>query len=324
MTLSSWYAVATVSLFISGCSPYVFDKEISKFADASKTVSDAVTASAAITRQEAADRQRYELMPGRHALRSADCDPPSEAVSQRPRCRLVKAATVSEAEQKLDAQREEELAALSRLEQQSASKLQAITDYTEALRAVSNAADRAAYDAAASRLGGSIKGLVDVGNVATPGIGLGISAITRAGLWLVGAALDAERRATLTSAVHAADPNLKVLAGALQDDLGAINRIRVSIVAGAVSQMADSLTPLLTKEEYAVRLLEAQQLAARQDALLRSRPAETVDKLVKAHRALSSALDDPEKQFADLVQAVGDFATEAKALRDALTAKPTS
>src|SRR5262249_52327611 len=104
-------------------------------------------------------------------------------------------------------------------------KITVLTNYTKALAAVTNAADRTAFDGAVSQLSTAVDGFAKY----APGIGAAAPAAINVLGWLVGTALDEQRFETLKRAVNTVNrplPNgrkpLVVVADFVGDDLSAL------------------------------------------------------------------------------------------------------
>ena len=86
--------------------------------------------------------------------------------------------------------------------------------------------------------------------------------------------------------------------------------------------LTQSLGPSLTDAVYRQRLADAEAVVAVLDGLRETDPTATAMGLVKAHEALVEAVKDPDRNFATLVTAVGDFANQTSALQSALSSTP--
>jgi hypothetical protein len=60
------------------------------------------------------------------------------------------------------------------------------------------------------------------------------------------------------------------------------------------------------------------------DRLRQTDPTATASALIDAHKALVAAVDDPNRDYSSLVEAVNDFADQAAALHAALSATPAA
>ena len=79
----------------------------------------------------------------------------------------------------------------------------------------------------------------------------------------------------------------------------------------------------LTPVTYADRLNQNTAVIAKLNGLRQSDPASAAKALAAAHTKLVAAVNDPSRNYAALLTAVSDFATQAKAVHAALTAPAT-
>ena len=213
--------------------------------------------------------------------------------------------------------------------------LKVLTDYAHALQAVTNAADRAAFNSAAARLNASVTAL---GKAAGPQ-GAAASAAFSAGFnifaWVFGQALDQQRFDTLKQAVNlAAGPEqlvapgqwvcpehsfcpVRSVASGLEILLGLVSQARQQVLYDTTKELIKPLGP--GYKNYMPRLATANQTKALLAQLEQAKPSQVTDALVKAHNALRDAVNDPEQSFSNFATEVGQFAGLAEALKNALT-----
>jgi len=60
------------------------------------------------------------------------------------------------------------------------------------------------------------------------------------------------------------------------------------------------------------------------DGVHRTDPKKTADALIRAHDALRAAVNDPSRNYASLLNAVGELADQTAALQAALAAAPAT
>jgi hypothetical protein len=87
--------------------------------------------------------------------------------------------------------------------------------------------------------------------------------------------------------------------------------------------LKSTLGPPLNDAAYRQRLSDTQAVIAVLDGLRKSDPKGTVDALAKAHDALVAAVNDPSRNYSNLLKTVGDFADKAAALQTAFAATAT-
>jgi hypothetical protein len=106
--------------------------------------------------------------------------------------------------------------------------------------------------------------------------------------------------------------------------LQAVWEARRAVLYEEANSLVKPLGPTLARADYKLRLAEASATISLLDGLRRNDPAHTAQSLTKAHDALVAAVNDPARNYGNLVKAVGEFADRAAALRNALTAAAAS
>jgi hypothetical protein len=208
--------------------------------------------------------------------------------------------------------------------------LEVLTDYSHALAAVTNAADRATYDAAVSQLADAVKSF----STFVPGIGQAAPAAISLLGWIGGTALDQQRFDSLRNAVLRVETPVKEGDKPPIFVAGETVGIALEWVSGArrkvLYQEADILSwrlgPSLTEDAYRQRVTEVNALVGTLEGLRRNSPSASVTALENAHSALAAALRDPKPDVQALVKAVGELKTRVDALKSAMAAsgQPTS
>jgi hypothetical protein len=200
MKFFPWLALT----YFAGCSsPYQFSSEIGSFSTGVDNVSSSYTIGYS---NLANDRLTYKTLvledTSAKLTLTNGCNPatpsnlPCDFYRQR-----ESPPTPSPAEILLESSRQKTLEALK-----------VLTDYAHALQAVTNAADRAAFDSAASRLNASVTALLK--GVPNPAVAPAFSAGFSIFAWMVGQALDQQRFDTLKQSVNlAAGPDQLVAPG---------------------------------------------------------------------------------------------------------------
>jgi hypothetical protein len=204
-----------------------------------------------------------------------------------------------------------------------ASKLKA---YAAALQAVTNAADRAALDAAIGDLSKSAGGLAgSVGMAAGPASAAVATAAVSAGVslvgWIIGTVEDARRFEALDSTLRVTCEPIRVLAEAAD-----------TLIDARLVEIAATRRESVVRIQLGMKRLRGEEFYRRDqevDDLMAAgvRPPDTGHNLGtafrKAHDALVQAVINRKGQTLELIQAVGNFADLAKGLEDSLKPKST-
>jgi hypothetical protein len=300
---------------LAACSPYSFSQEVGDFSAGVDQLSIGFTRGFSALAADRAAKTQLELTGSRARVHvaSACLDPGKPRTAP---CELhalgTPAPTLSEVEQ---------------LRGETMSAVAALRNYAHALAAVTNAADRAAYDAAVAQLSGSVGALAKNADAAAPGASIvAPAAVNLAGL-VVGTALDQQRFESLKAGVTAAgtapaggDSPVATVAKTLGGGLVALSLARQTVLIDEAKILEGRLDPSLSDTDYQQRLSNAQAVVAVLDSLRQADPTAATDALVRAHDALLAAVHDPRRNYASLLQAVSDFADQAAALQAALAA----
>jgi hypothetical protein len=299
---------------LAACSPYNFSKEVADFSTGVDQLSGAFTDGFNALAVDRATTAQLELTKTRPKLALADaCLDPEDLNNP---CELHKSEPIQPKFAEIDMLRDKTMVALA-----------VLRNYAHALAAVTNAADRAAYDAAVAQLSGSVGALAKTADPAAPGASIVAPAAVNAAGWLVGTALDQQRFESLKAGVIAAStarpgrsPPIEVIADRLGLGLAALSAERQAELISESHLLTNRLDRSLSDFDYRQGVSEAQTVVAMLDGLRRSDPKATTSALVEAHVALVAAVKDPRRNFESLVKAVGDFADKAAALQTALAA----
>lgn len=301
-------------LGLAACSPYSFSKEVGDFSIGVDQLSSAFTDGYSALASDRTTRAQLELTAERAKVGLADACFDSEDVNP---CELHRAGT---------SRTETPEPTLPLIFQQRAKAMDAVAvlrNYAHALAAVTNAADRAAYDAAVAQLAGSVGALAANANAVAPGASIVAPAVVNAGGWVVGTALDQQRFEALKAGVTAAGTPpgggspIATVAQTLGAGLFALSEARQAELVPEAHLLVDRLDPSLSASDYRQALSDAQAVVATLDGVRRSNPTAVANALVDAHDALLAAVNDPRRNSASLVQAVGKFADQAAALQAA-------
>ena len=205
--------------------------------------------------------------------------------------------------------------------------LAALKDYAHALAAVTNAADRAAYDAAVAQLSAAVGAIAQSANAVAPGAGVVAPAAVNLIGWLVGTGLDQQRFDSLRAAVNVVGKPgadgvkpIHSIAATLGIGLQTISAARQQVLYEETNVLVSGLGPSLGDAAYRQRLSAAQAQLAMLDGLRRSDPTGTAQALETAHDALVAAVNDPSRSYPGLLKALSDFKAKAEALQTAFAA----
>ncbi len=298
---------------LSACSPYVFQTEVAKFSTGVDQLSDAFTAGyttlaadhAALTQLQLTDTHaKVAIAP------SCDVQPSALPQSQLP-CELYRWGDPVPAPSKVQSTKADVDKAIS-----------ALRNYAHALSAVANAADRAAFDAAVTQLSGAVGDIAKAANAVAPGAGtIAPAAINLAG-WVVGAALDTDRLDALKQAVNACDGPVHGVATTLGIGLGSVANASRDLLNQEASLLVSPLGASANDATYKSRYVQAMTIIASINAIRQNDPDAAAKSLSDAHHALVGAVNDPKREYAGLVKAIGDFVDKAAALNAALNTPP--
>jgi hypothetical protein len=304
MKLFPWLALT----FIAGCSsPYQFSSEIGSFSTGVGNVSSAYTTG---YNNLANDRQKYRDLifddTSAKLKLATSCNPaPPSALP----CDFLRPGEEqpSPPDPTQESNRQTTLVALK-----------VLTDYAHALQAVTNAADRAAFDSAASRLNASVTSLLaKFPNPAVAASSAAFSTGFNIFAWVFGQALDQQRFDTLKQDVNLAAGPVQSVAKGLSIGLDAISQERQLVLYETLKELIKPLGP--GYKNYTARQAAASQTKGLLIQLEQAKPSQVTDALIKAHDALRDAVNDPQQSFSNFAAAVGQFAGLAEALKNALT-----
>ena len=284
----------SITLLASACSPYIYENEIGRFSTATKNFTDGLANVQADFQAEPELQAFWAAYADPDAMIEFDeqsCDQTSTSI-----CHILvngTAYTLSNNESLLI---------------KSIAQWKAVTAYAESLKAVTNADDSAAFDAASSTLSSSAASLVGA-TVPYPAAGPAAAVAVRAGTAIFGFFLDKARLDQLRASVIAVDKYMPEIQDELAKSLKAIRDIRIADhklrIASIQAPLTSATKPKGVERE---RLIKELQLGvARIAALQRSKPDLLADKMVAAHGALAAALARPKVDLADVVKTLDEF-----------------
>lgn len=293
-------AACCLLLLAAGCSPYQYSKEIADLSTGMDRLSNAFDAGyTSLAAEHAAERHRTLVDQRARVEIPGICGKPIPASGVRQPCALHAKQGPAPA---LTGVEEKRRAVLG--------KVKVLVAYVHALQAITNAADRTAFNDAAKRLGATVGELA----AAQPGAGAIAPAAINLVLWVVGEKLDQDRFDALKQAVNEAQKPVEVVARQLGDALQAIKARRQETLSHTLRALSRPLGPALSTTSYRERLTEAETTLAKVDAVGQVDPTAATRALVEAHKALAKAVRDPEPNYAHLLAAISDFADKSKAL----------
>lgn len=307
---------------LAGCSPYSFQKEVTSFDSGVDQLSSAFTSgfSALASDRQAKLQRDLTKSRGKVSMTSSCLAAPSDLAPDAPPCELFPAGATPPGLSEIEKTRGKTTVVLS-----------ALKAYADALAAVTNAADRAAFNNAVAQLSGSVGALANAAGAVVPGASTVAPAAVNLVGWLFGTALDQQRFDSLKSAVNAvgtAPPNqqspMSVVATTVGAGLFALSQARQTILVSEVQELSGQLQPALSDAAYQRGLGDTQSVLAVLDGLRQANPTAAAQALVKAHDALVAAVNDPANSYASLITAVGEFADQASALEAAIIATSAS
>lgn len=308
-----------VLLGVSACSPYNFSPEVTGFGSGVDKVAQGFAATDTALATDREDEVELKLTDTRaRVVKSPSCEVPVSkgvAGSAAP-CELYRqggTATQPSADE------------IRLLKTRAA--LTALQSYAHALAAVTNAADRSAFDAAVGKLGSSLGAMAAAagpqGAAAAKGVTAGVNAIG----WLIGEQLDYQRFEVLKKAVNAvgAAPDggetaMKVITNAIGQGLVLARDTRLTSLNEELDIEMARLGPGLGDTAYTQRLASCEALANGIEALRTADPAGTAAQINIAHEALVKAVNDPSRELPALLTALEQFSDKAQALDAAFTA----
>lgn len=303
---------------VSGCSPYVYNREIGSFSNGVTSVVSAYQTgeraidSSARQQEIASDakaRTRLALLAGCSQMDPRGTPP------KLPDCAVVPYDTAA-------------APALSTVRKKltdAAPAFNALQAYGAALTAVTNAADDTALQTATQGLTTATSGLAAAVAKIDPAASPASSLVTPVGSLIgqgISIYLDQRRYAALKATVPAMDSNVAVLGRTVR---AALQDIRAQQLGQMESDLKDTVKPLilptvgqLSESDYRSKLAALQAQVAAYNLARTADPATTVAAMVAAHHQLSQALQADAGQAMAVLTAAESFATAASQLQTAV------
>ena len=244
---------------LAGCSPYNFSKEVGTVSTGVDQLSNGFTSGYTALAGDRAALAQLDLTGARAKVAIASsCLVPAAAPSQNQiPCELYRFGTTPP-----------ELSDIERLRDKTIAMLTVLKNYAHALVAVTNASDRAAYNAAVAQLAAAVGSLAkDAGPQGAVASTVAPAAVNLFG-WIVGTALDQQRFASLKAGVIAANTPLQngaipieYVATTAGDGLFALSNARQTVLIAELSILIHPLGPSLTDVAYRQKLSDAERLS---------------------------------------------------------------
>ena len=306
-----------VCMAASACSPYVYSGPIGQFSSATHSLSSSYSATAQNISNEQTLLQRTDWLVSRPRLKGPGCDvvapkmPPCalevDTAPRRPGGGVMPAVPPAPA-----------APAPSKLKVEDVFK--ALDNYATALAALTNAADRAAFDAAASKASAAVASLASVAGPAGTAAGTVIKPVGNILFWLVGQKLDYDRLQTLRDTVTAADPSIQLLsAAALPTFLSGQNDTQQNVLLQLLASQIEKVNMLASGKstsdaDYGVAVDTAQATAAQFVAAHDADPKAAAAGLGQAHAKLLQAVMSNDGQWSALEASLTTFEGDVSAL----------
>jgi hypothetical protein len=311
----------------TACSPYSFSSEIASMSNGVDKMAESFSSGYGGLANDLATASQVEMATKRQrVLPARACTDEVDALrSDTQVCALHMQGTPAPALTDVELQRT-----------QTMDSVQVLKKYANALAAVTNAADRTAYDAAVGQLSGAVGTLTAAASPALP-VGMIAPAAINAMGWVFGMALDQQRYDSLRTAVNRvgkplpdqANPNpsspIREVTGTLGEGLSLLTNARIKALRREVGLLLVRLNDRPSGDDiYRKQLAEAWSVAATIEALRRSDPRRAVADLAVAHDKLVEAVNDSGRSYASLLKAVGEFGEKISAVHAAMTAASSS
>lgn len=292
--------------FAAGCSPYVYDAEVSDLSAGITALADAYDSGVGGLRDaySGARLVTWRDTQARVAL-SAACVVRETAASP-----TEEPCLLQEAQQILPSRSDSEITAI-----ELAPLVQGLRDYAKALAAITNAEDRTEFDAASRSVSAALK---SAGTTLDRPLPPAVEGGTDLVLWFAGVALDNQRHRALRAATATAAEPLRAIGTQLAAALDMLRMQHAAESQVEANQLSSALGPQLTPSVYATRLAALDAIASRLEALRVADPGAAARDMIAAHDALVAALGDPSQQFDSVTAAIGTFLEKADALRKAM------
>jgi hypothetical protein len=324
-----WFALT----FIAGCSsPYQFSNEIGSFSIGVDNVSSAYKTGYSNLANDRQTLQTLNFNDTSAKLNLADSCIPGQSKASSP-CDFYRQGDPQ------PSLSDPVLMKLAADRPKTLESIKVLTDYAHALQAVTNAADRAAFNSAASRLNASVTALAKNAGAQGAAASAAFSAAFNIFAFVVGQALDQQRFDTLKQGVNVAAGTgqldsqgkwscgkglfcpVRIVALFIGIQLDALSQSRQSILYDTAKALSKPLGP--GYKNYTAREASAEQTLAVKNQLEQANPASQVTaSLIKAHDELRNAVNDPEQNFSNFATAADLFVSLAEALKTALTTPP--
>jgi hypothetical protein len=300
MALTRAIATSLVLVAAAGCSPYVYKQEIDDFAGGVEDLAAAYNDGRTWVFARDIAKTDDGWTRTRAGLTVSACDFPDTGRPGDVECALHKIGEPVPGPTTLGADVRD-----------GARIVRALTDYSAALAAVANAADREALAASQAKLKSAVQG---VANAAAGKAVAAVGPVVDLFNTLTAAALDQQRYAILRSGVTSAQGPVSKLGNVLGDTFRSLWIAR----GRELRDLANDELRLAAKGDYPAHLKKAREKVAALETLRTRNPEVAATNMVAAHDALAAALVDDSRQVEAVATAVGNFVSQAQAAREAL------
>lgn len=296
---------------LSACSPYVYKAEINGLSTGVGDLSTAFRTALQDARADRTNQLSIRWMKDRPALTGDNCGTAlNPALADASSCVLREPGA-----------RAPQSSPIVMKAADAAPIVKALQDYAAALAAVSNAADRQAFDSATASLGKSVEGLLKAAGTKDATLLASVGPVTALLDSVAGIVLDTRRFNTLRAAVLGSDVAIGVLADALGETLQDLKVARITALTTPLNQLGDA------RSNKAMGFAELQyrqssSYAARDEiaALQAVDPRKAAKDMSTAHAQLAAAMKDDTRQLKPLIATTKDFVDKAQAVRGAFNA----
>jgi hypothetical protein len=324
------------AIVAAACSPYDFSKPVSDLAAKAQALDDSITAGHQQMMNDAAAKYRRELVADRSKVAVGEnCFvqvsvalkvPTNDDAASTPASRQDTKAPVTPRQLCNVYRPQDKAAVLPKDEFPIPEKLneamKTLTNYTSALAAVTNAADRTAYNTAVSNLKDAVSKFPPYGTIAGAGINL-------LG-WVVGTSLDIQRFNSLKDGVNAVGQPRKngeipfdAVVQAIAFQVNRYAEHRRDILGKNLADLSETLSPTISEELYRARLADIEAMTAVLEALNQTNAYSVANDLMAAHVQLVKAVNSGQPSLDELTTTLSTLGSDVSALQSALAAAST-
>ena len=196
-----------------------------------------------------------------------------------------------------------------------------LENYSAGLSSITNAADRAAFDAAQEKFKVALQNIADLANKNDAAVKQKLGAIANVFADISGIYLDDRRFEALKSGTEAANPAIKVLGMVAGKSLDALRYDRGRQVYDTINLMSANIGPSMDPSSYGTRVDLLQGKVSVLERLRNSDPLRASKEMVEAHEKLVAALGEKDRQAKAIFIEIQKFLNDSSAVRNAFTDK---